>query len=141
MKRSHLIVLPLLLAPLASCVAVAAAAAVGAVGLVQFDRNRAHRDFDVDFETAWTAAVEGAAEMGYLEPVVKEHTPTEGEFEGGEDLWVRVEEHPEGFICVAVRFGTFDTDDHRRRSGLYLNIVARRLGEDPYETGVFEPTN
>ena len=141
MKRSTLLLLPLLLAPATSCVAVAAAAAVGAVGLVQFDRNRAHRDFDVTFEDAWRAAIDSAAAMGYIEPVVKAHTPTEGEFEGGEDLWVRVEEHPEGFICVAVRFGTFDTDDHRRRSGLYLNQVAELLGEAPYETGVFEATN
>ena len=135
MKRAWILTLPLLLVPTTSCVAVAVAAAAGAVGLIQYDRNRAHRDFEVDFETAWQAAVATATELGYEGQVVKLHTPTEGEFEGGEDLWVRVEEHPEGFICVAVRIGRFDTDDHRRRSGLFLNEVARRLGEDPYDLG------
>lgn len=78
--------------------------------------------------------MDSAPELGYPPIVVNEHTPTEGEYEAGEDLWVRVEEHPEGFICVAVRVGTFETDDHRRKAGLFLNEVARRLGEEPYES-------
>lgn len=139
MKRLPLFLLPLLLAPTTGCIAVAVAAAAGAVGLVQYDRNKAHRDFEVDFQSAWQAALASAPELGYPPIVVNEHTPTEGEFEGGEDLWVRVEEHPEGFICVAVRVGTFETEDHRRKAGLFLNEVARRLGEessDSVEQGV-----
>lgn len=129
MKRAWLLALPLSLAPVAGCVAVAAAAA-GTVGFVQYDRNQAHRDFDVELEQAWQAATAAAPELGYPPIAVKTHTPSEGEFEV-EDLWVRVEQHPDGYACVAVRIGTFDNDQHRRRAALFLNEVAIRLGEEP----------
>jgi len=133
MKRTWLLFLPLFV-PVTGCAVVAVAAAAGAIGLVQYDRNKAHRDFEVPFEEAYQASVAVAADLGYPDVVVKLHTPTEGEFASGEDLWVRVEDHPDGFICVAVRVGNFDTEDHRRRSGLFLNEVAKQLGEDPHET-------
>lgn len=130
MKRAWLLSLPLTLWPASGCI-VAAAAAAGTVGFVQYDRNQAHRDFDVAFERAWNAASAAAPDVGYPAIEIKTHTPTEGEFEAGQDLWVRVEKHPRGYSCVAVRVGTFDTPDHRRRAGLFLNAVAERLGEEP----------
>ena len=130
MNRAALLVLSLTLAFSAGCVAAAAAAA-GTIGFVEYDRNQAHRDFDHDFEKVWTAATGATSALGYQPLVIKDRTPVEGHFEAGEDLWASVETHPEGYVCVAVRIGTFDTDDHRRRAGLFLNEVAERLGEEP----------
>jgi len=115
-----------------SCVAVAAAA-VGGLGYLQYERNEATRDFPATLEATWDAAIVTLEEMG-VSNATKTLDKTQGVIDG-EDVWVRVEVHPTDFTRVRVRFGTFTTEDHRRRSRLFLDTVQKRLGVDAFPGG------
>ena len=117
------------LAPLAGgCVAVAAAAA--AAGYVQYDRNEAYRDFEGrELREVWHAVLEAVHATGRTVPGGVRASSTEGEVDL-DGFWTRVEAWPEGYVRVRVRVGTFRTEDHRRKAGLFLDDVAARLGEE-----------
>lgn len=124
-RRSVLALCLLLATPfLSGCVAVAAAGVVG-VGLVQYQRNEVTKDFAAPLQTTWQACLQAVGEQG-IEAYEADLRTTEGELEG-EEVFVRVEVHPEGFTRVRVRIGTFRTSDHRRRAELLMQGVERAL--------------
>jgi hypothetical protein len=128
MPRSTVLAFLLLAAAptLTSCVAAAAAGVVGVgVGLVQYQRNEATRDFPTTLETTWQACLQACLEQG-LEVLDENLGVTEGELEG-EGLFVRAEVHAEGFTRVRIRFGTFASSEHRRRADLLMQAVERAL--------------
>lgn len=124
-RRSVLALCLLLATPfLTGCVAVAAAGVVG-VGLVQYQRNEVAKDFPTGLQATWQACLQAASEQG-IEADEADLRTTEGELLG-EDVFVRVEVHPEGFTRVRIRFGTFLTADHRRRAELLMQAIERAL--------------
>jgi hypothetical protein len=113
---------------LSSCIVVGLAAAGGAVGVIQWDKNKATREFEAEFQTVWDSTIAAYQNLGYGEPEVNLLTKTEGEAEAS-DVWSRVELDPDGKTSLVVRVGTFDSADHRRRSELFMSEVARLVAE------------
>jgi hypothetical protein len=124
-----LFLLPLL-AALGSCaaVAVAAVAGVAAYGVVSYSKNEASMDYHGNLDVVFAATLAAMHEQGFA--VNREQKPgaTEGRIESG-DATVWVERHEGSFTRVRVRIGTFDTDDHRRRSRLLLERIRKELEE------------
>lgn len=119
MLRTPVIVL--LVAPLLSgCVAVAAAGLVG-VGIVQYERNEARKDFALGLEETWEATLEGLRRFR-IEPDEAILGVTEGTLRH-EGLVILVERHPEGFTRVRVRVNSFHTQDNERRARLLLQEI------------------
>jgi len=116
----------LCLAPALSSCAAAVVAAGAAVGYVQYDRNEAWRDFEASPDDVWKASLAAVHATGLAVPAGVQLGSTEGEIEV-DDLHLRVERHPGDFVRVRVRYGTFDTEDHRRRARLLLEDIAARL--------------
>ncbi len=119
----------LALVPLVSgCVAVAAASVVS-LGLVQYTRNEAERDFATDLQETWKATLEGLHRLA-IAPEVAELGATEGHIEhDGMNVWV--ERHAEGFTRVRVRIGTFHSRDHQRRAEIVLQEISTSIeGQD-----------
>lgn len=127
MLRTLLIALAL--APLVSSCAAVAAAGVVSLGIVQYARNEAERDFATDLEETWKATLEGLHRLA-IAPEVAELGATEGHIEHG-DMSVTVERHAEGFTRVRVRIGTFHSRDHERRAEIVLQEIGTSIeGQD-----------
>jgi hypothetical protein len=124
--RPALVLLAAACLVLPGCLAVAAGAAAG-YGTHQYVTNEGAREFQAPLESAWGASIAALDEVGA--PVAS--PPSLGATEGrlaARDYQVRVEKLSETSSRVRVRVGTFSTEDHRRRAGLFLDAVARRLG-------------
>jgi hypothetical protein len=106
-----------------AAVAVGAAAAYGAV---QYGENEAYRDFRTSLDVTWDATLDSMRTLGYPVGTSVPRGTAEGTIQAG-DAKVVVERHPGDFTRVRVRIGTFSTDDNRRRAGLVLEEVARRV--------------
>ena len=115
--------------PLSGCVVAAVAVGAAAVyGVVKFTRNGAQEDFGSSLDETWDATIASMRELGYPVEGEPQHGATEGNIQVG-DANVRVARYPGDFTRVQARVGTFETEDHRRRAGLILEAVARRLGD------------
>ena len=118
-----------LLLPLGGCVVVAVAAGAAAVyGVIKYTQNGAQQDFEADLGATWDAVIASLRELGYAVEGDPRHGATEGTIRTG-DVSVRVVRHPGDFTRIEVRVGTFETEDHKRRAGLILEAVARRLDD------------
>ena len=106
------------------CVAVAAAGVVG-VGLIQYHRNEAVRDFSADLDVTWQATLGAMKKLGY-EDLVTERGATEGTI-AQDDIAIRLETHPEAFTRVRIRVGKFSTSDHHRRAQLIHDEIEGAL--------------
>jgi hypothetical protein len=118
-----------LLLLLPSCIVAAVAAGAAAVyGVVKYHQNEASMDFRAGVPAVFDAALRTMQEQGYVVNLEQKPSTIDGTIESGETK-VRVERQEGGFTRVRVRIGTFDTDDHRRRAGLLLEGIRKRLGE------------
>ena len=124
MKR---ILLLTLLPLLTGCVAIAVGAAA-AYGIIQYEGNEARRDYEAGLSPTYNACLAELKEMGYPVSTDVKPGPTEGKVEIN-DVWLRAEKLAEDSTRVRVRFGTFETSDHKRKAELLLKGVATRLGE------------
>jgi len=119
----------LALVPLnSSCVAVVAAGA--AYGYVKYDKNEVSQDFETSVEDAWSASIASLEDSGYVvEPTVARNLAADVDtaLVEGEGYWLRVEKHINGRTLVRVRLGTFETDEHKRKSALLLEAIGERL--------------
>jgi len=120
-------VLPLLflVAPLGGCVAVAVGAA-SVYGAIQYDGNQMSQEYRANLDKTWRATLAELEEMGYTAEQGTKPGPTEGKIEIS-DVVVRVEKLADERTQVRVRFGTFDTEDHRRKARLLLQGIASRI--------------
>jgi hypothetical protein len=109
---------------LGGCLFVVAGAA--AYGVVQYDENEASRSYRDEFEDVWHAGLTALERLGYPLPTIVRKTATEGALTSG-DASLTFERIPEGKVRVAVRVGTFDTQEHRRRAALVLEQIADEL--------------
>jgi len=107
-------------------VAAVAVGAAAAYGVVKYTENEAYRDFHASLDSTWTATLQAMREQGYPISESAPHGVSEGRVEIS-DAKVVVRREPGDFTRVLVRIGTFSTDDHRRRAGLILEGVARRV--------------
>ena len=134
MKRTQLafVLTALCIVPLTSCIAVAAAGAGAGIGYVFYHRNEVHQDFPVDLETAWEAVLDvaGANEEGTtITSWIKDGA---AELDGP-DLEIRAEVRIDGITRIKIRIGTFETDEHERKSELMLEEIAQKLGVEPID--------
>jgi hypothetical protein len=131
MRRVIRAVVPLLVSCAAlstgGCLLVGAAAVAGATyGTVKYVENEAYRDFHSPVEPTWKATLEALRENGYAVGDMPAPQGAEGRIEIG-DAKVVVERNPGDFTRVRVRIGAFDDEDHRRRAGLILESVGKRV--------------
>ena len=121
----RLALLLLLVAPLGGCVAVAVGA-IAAYGALEYDGNEMSREYRANLNETWQATLAELGEMGYPVQQGTRPGPTEGKVEIN-DLVARVEKLDDARTQVRVRFGTFDTEDHRRKARLLLQGIANRV--------------
>ena len=107
-------------------VAAVAVGAAGAYGYIQYDENEAWRDFPADVDDTWNAAMAVLHQQGY--PVDRDSTFEEqkGRMEVG-DVDLRVTANSSKSSRVAVRVGTFKTDESKSKAGSILESMADRL--------------
>jgi len=106
--------------------AAVALVAVGAVAVKSFFENEAHIEVRAPLDDAWNAVLESLGENGYAFGEPRCHGATEGRIRVG-DASVVVERHPGDVTRVRVRVGLFDLSDNRRRAGLLLESVGKRV--------------
>lgn len=114
---------------LASGGCVVAAVAVGAAaayGAVKYTDNEAYRDFKASLEDTWEATLPAMRENGWTVGDPTLTSATEGHIDFPE-IKVNVEKQPGDFTRVRVRVGSFSNEENRRRSGLVLESIAKRL--------------
>ena len=121
------VVLVLVCLTLPGCIAAAAGVAAG-YGAHQYMNNEAYEVFNTNLQSAWNASLSALAEVGAPVASPPALGTTDGIIRSG-SWWVRVEKLSECQVRVRVRVGKFSTADHRRRAGLYLDAVRRRLGQ------------
>lgn len=119
------LLLAFLLAVTPAC--AAAVVGAGAVGAVQYFRNEAQRAYPATVEATWSATLEAMRDLAYpVDPTVKYGQ------NGGvlvlNDVKVKVQERSPSGSMVAVRVGTFNTEEHRIRAKNILDGISRRLG-------------
>ena len=107
-------------------VAAAAAAAAGVFGTVQYFANEATEDYRADVDAVRAAALAVLAEQGYGAAPRVTTDATRAEIEVG-DVSIKIERQPGEFTRARVRVGTFDTDEHKRRAGLILEGIRKKL--------------
>ena len=98
----------------------------GVYGAIQYDGNEMSQEYRAGLDETWDATVAELAEMGYTAEQGTKPGPTEGKIEVS-DVVVRVEKLADDRTRVRVRFGTFDTEDHRRKARLLLQGIAGRV--------------
>jgi hypothetical protein len=106
--------------------AAVALVAVGAVAVKSYFENETHIDVRAPLDDAWNAVLESLGENGYSFGEPTWHAATEGRIRVG-DANVIVERHPGAVTRVRVRVGMFDLSDNRRRAGLLLESVEKRV--------------
>jgi hypothetical protein len=115
--------------PLAGCVVAAVAAGAAATyGVVKYTQNEAQQDFRASLDDTWHATIAALRSAGYSVADSAAHSATEGKIEV-DDAVVHVERLPGDFTRVSVRIGTFETDESKRKAGLILEDLSKRLGE------------
>ena len=92
---------------------------------MEYHRNEVSREYRANLDETWQATLAELGEMGYPVQQGTRPGPTEGKVEI-DDVVVRVEKLDDERTQVRVRFGTFDTKDHRRKARLLLQGIARR---------------
>ncbi len=118
------VLLLLLVAPLGGCVAVVAGAA--AYAAIEYESNEVSQTYRASLGDTWQASIAELREMGYPVQEGTKPGPTEGTVEIS-DVAVRVEKLSAEHTRVGVRFGTFDTEEHRRKAILLLDVIANRI--------------
>ena len=126
MRKSSILFVLLAAASSPGCVAVAAGAA--GFGAVKYATNEQARDYAASLASTWTAAVETLRGMGYAVPDGLAPGPTEGRI-AIDDIRVDVAKYSDSLTRVEVRVGTFDNEDHRRRAGILLDGIGKRVGQ------------
>jgi hypothetical protein len=126
MRRTIQVLACLAALPLTGCIAVAAGAAAG-YGAVKYSKNEQGRDYAASLAATWNATIATLRGMGYPIADGTAPGPTEGRI-AIEDVVVEVMKFSDSVTRVEVRFGTFDSGDHRRRADLLLDGIAKRLG-------------
>ena len=131
LSRRWACILLLPCAQLAACVAAVAvgAAAVTAYGVIKYKDNEAYRDYKAGVDATWAAVLPELKDMGYSVSQDVEEARRAGGVSSGE-ADVKVDRVNDEYTRVTVRFGSFETDDRKRRAERLLNGVASRLGED-----------
>jgi hypothetical protein len=110
----------------ASCCLAVAVGAAATFGVVMYMENEAYRDFRSDLDTTWNATLGAMRKLGYPVQEGMPHGVTEGEVKIN-DAHVRVTRESGGYTRVHVRIGTFETEEHRRRSALLLEEIAKTI--------------
>jgi len=106
--------------------AAVAIVAFGAVAVKTYIDNESHLDVRASIDDAWDAVIDSLGENGFAFGEPTWHGATEGRLLAG-DARVVVEKHPGGTTRVRVRIGLFDRADNRRRAGLLIESVRRRV--------------
>jgi len=108
--------------------AVGAVAAGATLGAIKYNENEAMRDYQAGLQSTWDATGAQLGEMGY--PIAEGVTASET---GGaitvRDADVSVTKVDEECTRVRVRFGTFESDEHRAQARQLLEGIAVRVGE------------
>ena len=114
---------------LSSCIAAVAVAGAGGVAYWVHAKNQVTGEFRASFEATWEATLAELEAQGLGSPTGVEKGVTEGTLSS--DGWtVRVERIAGDRTQVRVRIGTFDSNDHERRSQLLLEGIGRHLGTE-----------
>jgi hypothetical protein len=116
----------LLLVVNTSVLAALAASVAATVAYASWRRNELHADFRVPLPAAWNASLDAVGENGFILGEPSRYETTDGVVEAGRAK-VIVERHPGDLTRVRVRVGLFATMDNKRRAGLILESVQRRL--------------
>jgi len=124
--HKRLLLLLLLMAPLGGCIAAVAVGAAAVYGGTKYDSNEMSQEYRANLDETWHATVAELGEMGYPVQQGTKPGPNEGKVEIS-DVVVRVEKLADERTQVRVRFGTFDTEDHRRKGRLLLQGIANRI--------------
>ena len=115
--------------PFAGCVVAAVAAGAAATyGVIKYTQNEAQQDFHASLDDTWRATIAALRSAGYSVADTAAHAETAGKIEAA-DAVVHVERYPSDFTRVSVRIGTFETDESKRKAGLILEDIGKRLGE------------
>lgn len=130
--RNLLLALSLAL-PGSGCV-VAAVAAGATYGVIRYERNEAVRDLKASTGRVWRAAQDALVARGYRLPAAISRNLPESRDRAeiqGDGYQVQVEEQVGGWTRLRVRVGHFDTKENRRRAGLLVDSIERRLDGRP----------
>ena len=84
------------------------------------------QEYRANLDETWHATLAELGEMGYPVQQGTKPGPTEGKVEIN-NVVARVEKLGDERTQVRVRFGTFDTEDHRRKARLLLEGIANRI--------------
>ena len=129
--RQLTLVLLFLTAPLlAGCEAVAVAVIAGVGGYFAYSTNEVAEDYLVDFDEMWAAAERSLDLLHYSEDRKVTQGANDGKVEV-DDLWLKIERHPNGVVRVRARVGTFVTTGHKRRGRVLLESIEKDLGVKP----------
>jgi len=130
-RQQILTVIAAVLMPLLGGCAVLAVGAVAAgatLGAIKYNENEALRDYQAGLQVTWNATGAELCEMGY--PVAEGVAASQT---GGtitvRDADVAVTKVDDGCTRVRVRFGTFESDEHRAQARRLLEGIAVRVGE------------
>ena len=130
MRHLTLVVLFLASPLLAGCEAVAVAVVASVGGFFAYSTNEIAEDYLVDFDAMWAAAERSLDLLHYSE----DRNVTQGANDGTvevDDLWLKIERHPNGIVRVRARVGTFVTRGHKRRARVLLESIEKDLGVEP----------
>ena len=128
----HLVPVLLLIASpfLAGCEVVVIAAVAGVGGYFAYSENEHSRDYLVEFDDAWEALGTSLDALDYPEERTLTTAATDSTVEVN-DLWVKMERHPQGVVRLRVRIGTFVGKGHKRRSTVLFDMIEKELDVSP----------
>jgi hypothetical protein len=127
--------LVLSLASTGCVLAVAAVAGAAVFGAVKYTENGIERDFRQDLAQCFDAAKATMREAGHAIAADAQPGPTEGTLTSG-DTVIRLTRQAgptassdDDFTRIAVKVGTFDSEETKRQATLLMDAIVRRLGE------------